>query len=84
MDTEQVDGLLFGGMPDAVRFVVAFVLVLGLIGAAALRCGGGSAAGRWQAPDRAAASRGSRSSTSAPVDGRRRLVLIRRDNTEHC
>ena len=74
--------LLFGGMPDAVRFVVAFVLVLGLIGAGALlwrRFGAG--------PLSPIGPRGRQSRLAvieaASVDTRRRLVLIRRDNTEH-
>ena len=74
--------LLFGGMPDAARFVVAFLLVLGLIGAGAFlwrRFGTGplSTTGpRGRQPRLAVID-------AASVDGRRRLVLIRRDNTEH-
>jgi flagellar protein FliO/FliZ len=74
--------LLFGGMPDAARFVVAFLLVLGLIGAAAFlwrKFGTGTLATtgpRGRQPRLAVID-------SAPVDGRRQLVLIRRDNTEH-
>jgi flagellar protein FliO/FliZ len=74
--------LLLGGMPDAARFVVAFLLVLGLIGAGAFlwrRFGTGtlSTTGpRGRQPRLAVID-------SASVDGRRRLVLIRRDNTEH-
>jgi flagellar protein FliO/FliZ len=73
---------LFGGMPDAARFVVAFLLVLGLIGAGAFLwrkfgTGGLSATGsRGRQPRLAVID-------AASVDGRRRLVLIRRDNTEH-
>jgi flagellar protein FliO/FliZ len=74
--------LLFGGMPDAARFVVAFLLVLGLIGAGAYlwrKFGTGtlSTTGpRGRQPRLAVID-------AASVDGRRRLVLIRRDNTEH-
>jgi hypothetical protein len=73
---------LLGGMPDAARFVVAFLLVLGLIGAGALlwrRFGTG--------PLRTVGPRGRQPRLAvidvAAVDARRRLVLIRRDNTEH-
>src|ERR1700716_3299556 len=73
---------LFGGMPDAGRFVVAFMLVLGLIGAGAFlwrKFGTGplSTTGpRGRQPRLAVID-------AAAVDGRRRLVLIRRDNTGH-
>jgi flagellar biogenesis protein FliO len=81
VDTEHAMEM-FGGMPDAARFVVAFLLVLGLIGAGAFlwrRFGGGplSTTGpRGRQPRLAVID-------AANVDGRRRLVLIRRDNTEH-
>ncbi len=74
---------LFGAeTPLAVRFFIAFVVVFGLIGAAAwavrrfgvARLGGQSARGRQ--PRLAVIEAGA-------VDGRRRLVLIRRDNVEH-
>lgn len=74
---------LFGSeMPLAARFFIAFLVVLGLIGATAWlvrrfganRLGGGNARGRQ--PRLAVID-------AAPVDGRRRLVLIRRDNIEH-
>jgi flagellar biogenesis protein FliO len=74
--------LVFGSMPDAARFVVAFMLVLGLIGAGALlwrRLGVGplSPVGpRGRQPRLAVID-------AAPVDARRRLILIKRDNTEH-
>lgn len=75
--------LLFGGMPDVARFVVAFMLVLGLIGAGALlwrRFGVGPLSPmigpRGRQPRLAVID-------AASVDARRRLVLIRRDNTEH-
>ena len=65
-----------------VRFVVAFVIVLGLIGLTfwlIRRFGGarvGNGAQRGRQPRLAVID-------AAPVDGRRRLVLIRRDNVEH-
>ena len=74
---------LFGAdMPLAVRFLLAFVIVLALIGATAFlvrrfgadRLGGSSSRGRQ--PRLAVID-------AAAVDGRRRLVLIRRDNVEH-
>src|SRR4051812_16210943 len=75
--------VLFGSeMPLAVRFLVAFVVVLALIGGTAFlvrrfgasRMGGSAARGRQ--PRLAVID-------AAAVDGRRRLVLIRRDNVEH-
>jgi flagellar protein FliO/FliZ len=73
---------LFGTeMPLAVRFFLAFLIVLGLIGAAAWavrRFGstriGGTARGRQ--PRLAVID-------YASVDARRRLILVRRDNVEH-
>ena len=74
---------LFGSeMPLAARFFIAFLVVLALIGVTAWvvrrfganRLGGGSARGRQ--PRLAVID-------AATVDGRRRLVLIRRDNIEH-
>jgi flagellar protein FliO/FliZ len=74
---------VFGAeMPLAVRFFLAFLIVLGLIGATAWavrrfgagRLGGGSARGRQ--PRLAVVD-------YASVDGRRRLILVRRDNIEH-
>jgi flagellar protein FliO/FliZ len=74
---------LFGSeMPLAARFFIAFLVVLGLIGLTAWlvrrfgasRLGGGAARGRQ--PRLAVID-------AATVDGRRRLVLIRRDNVEH-
>src|SRR5688500_20369393 len=65
-----------------VRFVVAFVIVLALIGLTfwLIRRFGttrvGAAAQRGRQPRLAVID-------AAPVDGRRRLVLIRRDNVEH-
>jgi hypothetical protein len=73
---------VFGGMPDAARFIVAFLLVLFLIGAAAFlwrKFGTGTlnpTGPRGRQPRLAVID-------AASVDGRRRLVLIRRDNTEH-
>src|SRR5476649_1606814 len=74
---------LFGSeMPLAARFFIAFLVVLTLIGATAWvvrrfganRLGGAGARGRQ--PRLAVID-------AATVDGRRRLVLIRRDNIEH-
>jgi flagellar protein FliO/FliZ len=73
---------LFGGMPDAARFIVAFLVVLGLIGGGAylwrrFGAGGLSPLGpRGRQPRLAVID-------AANIDGRRRLVLIRRDNIEH-
>lgn len=71
----------FGDMPFPVQFLLAFVIVLGLIGATALmmrrlsgRISGGVLRGRQ--PRLAVVD-------YASVDGRRRLVLVRRDNVEH-
>lgn len=69
-------------MPLAARFFIAFLVVLALIGVTAWlvrrfganRLGGG--AGRGRQPRLAVID-------AAPVDGRRRLLLIRRDNVEH-
>src|SRR5881398_1438027 len=76
-----MDGL-FGEGSLILRFIVAFVIVLGLIGATfwiIRRFGGarvGAAAQRGRQPRLAVID-------AAPVDGRRRLVLVRRDNVEH-
>jgi flagellar protein FliO/FliZ len=65
-----------------VRFVVAFVIVLALIGLTfwLIRRFGtarvGTAAQRGRQPRLAVID-------AAPIDGRRRLVLVRRDNVEH-
>jgi flagellar protein FliO/FliZ len=74
---------LFGAeMPLAVRFFLAFLIVLGLIGltAWAVRRFGtgrlGGAAARGRQPRLAVID-------YASVDGRRRLILVRRDNVEH-
>lgn len=71
----------FGDMPFPVQFLLAFVIVLGLIGATALmmrRLGGRISGGglRGRQPRLAVIDYTS-------VDGRRRLVLVRRDNVEH-
>lgn len=73
---------LFGGLPDPVKFVVVFLLVLALIGAAfylwrQFQFGSLGAIGPRSRQPRLAVI------DHANVDGRRRLVLIRRDNTEH-
>lgn len=76
-------GTLFGAeMPLTVRFFLAFLIVLGLIGVTAWavrrfgsgRLGGVSARGRQ--PRLAVIDH-------ASVDARRRLILVRRDNVEH-
>ncbi len=74
---------LFGAeMPLTVRFFLAFLIVLGLIGAAAWavrRFGSGRHGGagqRGRQPRLAVIDH-------ASVDARRRLILIRRDNVEH-
>ena len=74
---------LFGvDMPLAVRFILAFLIVLGLIGATAWavrRFGAGRLGG--------AGTRGRQPRLAvvdyASVDSRRRLILVRRDNIEH-
>ena len=69
-------------MPQTLWFFIAFVIVLALIGAAAWlvrRFGGsgmGTNANRGRMPRLAVID-------AAAVDGRRRLVLVRRDNVEH-
>jgi flagellar protein FliO/FliZ len=73
---------LFGEGSYGLRFLIAFVVVIGLIALTAWlvrrfggeRLGTGSARGRQ--PRLAVID-------AATVDGRRRLVLIRRDNVEH-
>ena len=74
---------LFGAeVPPALKFFLAFVIVLVLIGVTAWlvrrfgaeRFGGSSARGRQ--PRLAVVD-------AASVDGRRRLIIIRRDNVEH-
>src|SRR5215510_9903415 len=74
---------LFGPeMPLAARFFLAFLVVLGLIGGAAYlvrRFGAdrlGTTPARGRQPRLAVID-------ATPVDSRRRLVLIRRDNVEH-
>ena len=73
---------LFGvDLPTPVNFVIAFVVVLLLIGAATWlvrRVGAGrrDAASRGRLPRLAVVD-------AAAVDGRRKLVIIRRDNVEH-
>src|SRR5438093_7365215 len=75
-------GTLFGELSTAVQFFIAFLIVLALIVLtfwAIRRFGGiglGAGAGRGRQPRRAVID-------AAAVDGRRRLVLIRRDNVEH-
>jgi hypothetical protein len=77
-----MDSLFGGEMNGAVRFVIAFVVVLALIGISAWlvrRFGRGalsSAAARSRQPRLAVID-------AASVDARRRLILVRRDNVEH-
>ena len=75
-------GSLFGAeMPLAVHFFVAFLIVLGLIGAIAW------AVRRFGSGRLGASTRGRQPRLAvidyASVDGRRRLILVRRDNVEH-
>ena len=78
----MLDTLFGAEMPLAVRFFLAFLIVLGLIGATAwaVRRFGtgrlGSATSRGRQPRLAVID-------YASVDGRRRLILVRRDNVEH-
>jgi flagellar protein FliO/FliZ len=73
---------IFGDISTPLKFFIAFAIVLALIGLTAWlvrrfganRLGGGAARGRQ--PRLAVID-------AATVDGRRRLVLIRRDNVEH-
>ena len=74
---------LFGAeMPLAIRFSLVFLIVLGLIGAAAWAIRRFSAARL-----RGTSSRGRQPRLavidSVSVDGRRRLITVRRDNVEH-
>jgi hypothetical protein len=72
---------IFPGMPMGVKFVVAFIVVLALIGLAAWLVR------RFNASRLTGSARGRQPRLAvidaASVDGRRRLVLIRRDNVEH-
>ena len=73
---------LFGAeMPLAVRFFVAFLIVLGLIGGIAW------AVRRFGSGRLGPSTRGRQPRLAvidyASVDGRRRLILVRRDNVEH-
>jgi flagellar biogenesis protein FliO len=76
-----MDALFGTSMPLAARFFIAFLVVLALIGVTAWLVR------RFGASRLSAASRGRQPRLAvidaASVDGRRRLVLIRRDNTEH-
>src|SRR5262245_14417053 len=79
---EQVLDFLFGEGQYGLRFLFAFIVVLGLIGLfawLARRFGAtklGTMAARGRQPRLAVID-------AAAVDGRRRLLLIRRDNVEH-
>src|SRR5215468_556992 len=79
---EHVLDFLFGEGQYGLRFLFAFIVVLGLIGLfawLARRFGAtklGTMAARGRQPRLAVID-------AAAVDGRRRLLLIRRDNVEH-
>ena len=77
----MLDSLFGAEMPLAVRFFLAFLIVLGLIGAIAwaLRRFG---AGRFRDSARGRQPRLA-VIDHASIDGRRRLILVRRDNVEH-
>ena len=76
-----MNGLFGLELPTSVNFVIAFVVVLALIGAATWLVR------RFGAPrlDAGARNRQPRLAVidTAAVDGRRKLVIIRRDNVEH-
>jgi flagellar protein FliO/FliZ len=78
----MLDGLFGAEMPLAVKFILAFLIVLGLIFAAfwAVRRFGtgrlGGAGARGRQPRLGVID-------YASVDARRRLILVRRDNVEH-
>lgn len=79
----MLDSLFGGQLGTTAKFAIAFILVLGLIGITTLiirRFGAGgmpsSGGGRGRQPRLAVLD-------SAVVDAKRRLVLIRRDNSEH-
>jgi flagellar protein FliO/FliZ len=76
-----MDALFGSTMPLALRFFIAFLVVLALIGVTAWLVR------RFSASRLGNAARGRQPRLAvidaASIDGRRRLVLIRRDNTEH-
>ena len=76
-----MNGLFGLELPTSVNFVIAFVVVLALIGAATWLVR------RFGAPRTDAGTRNRQPRLavidSAAVDGRRKLVIIRRDNVEH-
>src|SRR5262245_57036198 len=76
-----MNSLLGVELPTPVNFVIAFIVVLALIGAATWligRCGATrlDAAGRGRRPRLAVCA-------TAAVDSRRKVLIIRRDNVEH-
>jgi flagellar protein FliO/FliZ len=77
----MIESLFGAEMPLAVRFFVAFLIVLGLIGAIAW------AVRRFGSGRLGTSTRGRQPRLAvidyASVDGRRRLILVRRDNVEH-
>ena len=76
-----MDALFGSTMPLAMRFFIAFLVVLALIGVTAWLVR------RFSANRLGNAARGRQPRLAvidaASIDSRRRLVLIRRDNTEH-
>jgi hypothetical protein len=76
-----MNSLLGLDLPIGVNFIIAFVVVLALIGAATwmIRRFGATkldASGRGRQPRLAVTD-------TAAIDGRRKLVIVRRDNVEH-
>jgi hypothetical protein len=81
-DREKGSVTMFGDMPLPAKFFIAFVIVLALIGGVAWlvrRFGAGALT--------ASSARGRQARLgvieATAIDGRRRLVLVRRDNVEH-
>jgi flagellar protein FliO/FliZ len=68
---------LFGGMPDMVKFIIVFLVILGILVPLLWR--------RFSGPLGSSGQRGRRLAVidTAAVDVRRRLVLVKRDNVEH-
>jgi flagellar protein FliO/FliZ len=70
---------LFGGMPDMVKFIIVFLVILGILVPLLLLWR------RFSGPFGSSGQRGRRLAVidTAAVDARRRLILIKRDNVEH-
>jgi hypothetical protein len=70
---------IFGGMPDAVKFVIVFLVILGILVPLLWR--------RFNVGPLGASAQRSRQRLAvidtAAVDVRRKLVLVKRDNVEH-